>query len=150
MKIDATNASEQSRLYGRHFDHNDQLVSRISRESINALKAHFADEMGKDDWRLVRLRLVVVDVGLSVGLGLLGVRGWCTAHACTLYRVVTMSCPAHFCSSSGGQAQEGVQRAVMHARKRVCTLACGVCCHWPSAAAGDHVSGVQLAQGHVV
>lgn len=28
-------------------------VSRISRESINALKAHFADEMTKDDWRLV-------------------------------------------------------------------------------------------------
>ena len=28
-------------------------VSRISRESINALKACFADEMTKDDWRLV-------------------------------------------------------------------------------------------------
>ena len=28
-------------------------VSRISRESINALKEFFADEMGKDDWRLV-------------------------------------------------------------------------------------------------
>eukprot|EP00879_Flechtneria_rotunda_P020360 GHRR01021412.1.p1 GENE.GHRR01021412.1~~GHRR01021412.1.p1 ORF type:complete len:316 (+),score=108.22 GHRR01021412.1:219-1166(+) len=53
MKIEPENAMEQSRMYGRHFDHNDQLVSRISRESINALKAHFADEMGKDDWRLV-------------------------------------------------------------------------------------------------
>lgn len=40
-------------MYGRHFDHNDQLVSRITRESINALKSHFADEMTKDDWRLV-------------------------------------------------------------------------------------------------
>jgi hypothetical protein len=48
------NPTEQSRMYGRHFDHNDQLVSKISRESINALKAHFADEMTKDDWRLVR------------------------------------------------------------------------------------------------
>ena len=28
-------------------------VSRISRESINALKECFADEMTKDDWRLV-------------------------------------------------------------------------------------------------
>lgn len=40
-------------MYGRHFDHNDQLMSKITRESINALKSHFADEMTKDDWRLV-------------------------------------------------------------------------------------------------
>ena len=53
MKIEAGNAMEQSRMFGRHFDHTDQLVSKISRESINALKAHFADEMSKDDWRLV-------------------------------------------------------------------------------------------------
>ncbi len=53
MKIEGGNATEQSRLYGRHFDHNDQLVSRISRESINALKAHFADEMSRQDWALV-------------------------------------------------------------------------------------------------
>jgi translation initiation factor 5B len=43
----------QSRLYGRHFDHTDALISRISRESIDALKSHFAEEMTKDDWRLV-------------------------------------------------------------------------------------------------
>jgi translation initiation factor 5B len=53
MKIEGTNAAEQSRLYGRHFDHRDQLMSRVSRESINALKSHFVDEMTKDDWRLV-------------------------------------------------------------------------------------------------
>ncbi|KAF6260807.1 P-loop containing nucleoside triphosphate hydrolase protein [Scenedesmus sp. NREL 46B-D3] len=53
MKIEPGNAIEQSRMYGRHFDHNDQLVSKITRESINALKSHFADEMTKDDWRLV-------------------------------------------------------------------------------------------------
>lgn len=53
MKIEGTNATEQSRLFGRHFDETDQIVSRISRESINALKSHFADEMTKDDWRLV-------------------------------------------------------------------------------------------------
>jgi translation initiation factor 5B len=28
-------------------------VSRISRESIDALKDHFKDDMTKDDWRLV-------------------------------------------------------------------------------------------------
>lgn len=55
MKIEACNTEQGSRIYGRHFDHTDHLVSKISRESINALKAHFADEMSKDDWRLVRL-----------------------------------------------------------------------------------------------
>lgn len=53
MKIESTNAVESSRLYGRHFDFNDNLVSRITRESINSLKEFFADEMTKDDWRLV-------------------------------------------------------------------------------------------------
>jgi len=31
----------------------DELVSRISRKSINLLKEHFKDDMSKDDWRLV-------------------------------------------------------------------------------------------------
>jgi translation initiation factor 5B len=53
MKIEGTNTTEQSRLYGRHFDHTDQIVSRITRESIDALKEHFRDDMGKEDWRLV-------------------------------------------------------------------------------------------------
>ena len=38
MKIQSTNASESARLYGRHFDHNDELVSHISRHSIDLLK----------------------------------------------------------------------------------------------------------------
>ena len=53
MKSEGTNSTEQQRLFGRHFDENDALVSRISRESIDALKAFFSDEMSKDDWRLV-------------------------------------------------------------------------------------------------
>jgi translation initiation factor 5B len=44
---------EQQRLFGRHFDATNPLVSRISRESIDALKTHFKEEMGKEDWRLV-------------------------------------------------------------------------------------------------
>ena len=31
----------------------DELVSRISRKSINLLKEHFAEDMSKDEWRLV-------------------------------------------------------------------------------------------------
>lgn len=53
MKIESTNPEEAARLYGRHFDHNDALISKISRESIDVLKAMFRDEMTKDDWRLI-------------------------------------------------------------------------------------------------
>jgi translation initiation factor 5B len=53
MKIESTSPEEAARLYGRHFDHNDALISKISRESIDILKAMFRDEMTKDDWRLV-------------------------------------------------------------------------------------------------
>ena len=38
---------------GRQFDETDTLVSNISRNSINALKEFFRDEMTKDDWQLV-------------------------------------------------------------------------------------------------
>jgi translation initiation factor 5B len=67
MKIEAQNTEQGSRVFGRHFDHTDHLVSKISRESINALKAHFADEMSKDDWRLVSVGWV--RSGLDAGGG---------------------------------------------------------------------------------
>lgn len=41
------------KMYGRHFDFKDQLVSRISRESINAVKEYFRDDLSKEDWKLV-------------------------------------------------------------------------------------------------
>ena len=53
MKIEPRTPSESSRLYGRHFDHKDQLVSRMTRESIDMLKESFREELTKDDWRLV-------------------------------------------------------------------------------------------------
>ncbi|KAK9830542.1 hypothetical protein WJX72_012372 [[Myrmecia] bisecta] len=53
MKIDATTTEESARLYGRHFDHRDAIVSRITRKSIDLLKQHFKDDMSRDDWRLI-------------------------------------------------------------------------------------------------
>lgn len=41
------------KLYGRHFDHTDLLYSRISRESIDAVKDYFRDDMTKADWKLM-------------------------------------------------------------------------------------------------
>ena len=40
-------------MYGRHFDDNSQIVSFITRDSIDALKEFFKDEMTNDDWRTV-------------------------------------------------------------------------------------------------
>ena len=42
------------KLYGRHFDQDDMLVSRITRESIDICKEYFRDDpLTKDDWRLM-------------------------------------------------------------------------------------------------
>jgi len=41
-------------MAGRHFELKDRLVSILSRESIDALKKYFRDEMSKTDWELVK------------------------------------------------------------------------------------------------
>lgn len=45
--------NDGSVMYGRHFDHNSQIVSNINRDSIDALKEFFRDDMTQDDWRTV-------------------------------------------------------------------------------------------------
>ncbi|XP_048453913.1 eukaryotic translation initiation factor 5B [Rhincodon typus] len=44
---------ESPKMYGRHFEATDFIVSKISRQSIDALKDWFRDEMQKSDWQLV-------------------------------------------------------------------------------------------------
>ncbi|KAM6448479.1 eukaryotic translation initiation factor 5B isoform 1-T1 [Liasis olivaceus] len=44
---------EAPKMYGRHFEATDMLVSKISRQSIDALKDWFRDEMQKSDWQLI-------------------------------------------------------------------------------------------------
>ncbi|XP_015686977.1 eukaryotic translation initiation factor 5B [Protobothrops mucrosquamatus] len=44
---------EAPKMYGRHFEATDILVSKISRQSIDALKNWFRDEMQKSDWQLI-------------------------------------------------------------------------------------------------
>ena len=41
------------RLLGRHFEIEDLLVSKISRESIDACKNYFRDDLQKADWQLM-------------------------------------------------------------------------------------------------
>ncbi|CAM9535886.1 unnamed protein product [Lampetra planeri] len=44
---------EAPKMFGRHFEASDFLVSKISRASIDALKDWFRDEMSKTDWQLI-------------------------------------------------------------------------------------------------
>ncbi|CAK7327927.1 unnamed protein product [Dovyalis caffra] len=41
IKIVGANAEEQQKMHGRHFDNDDQLVSHITRRSIDILKANY-------------------------------------------------------------------------------------------------------------
>lgn len=44
---------ETPKMFGRHFDETDFLVSKISRQSIDACKDHFRDDLLKTDWQLM-------------------------------------------------------------------------------------------------
>ncbi|XP_019083407.1 PREDICTED: eukaryotic translation initiation factor 5B-like [Camelina sativa] len=52
IKIVGSNAEEQ-KMFGRHFDMEDELVSHISRRSIDILKKDYRDELEFDEWKLV-------------------------------------------------------------------------------------------------
>ncbi|XP_061163849.1 eukaryotic translation initiation factor 5B-like [Saccostrea echinata] len=52
IKVDAI-PGEAPKMFGRHFDETDLLYSKISRQSIDAVKDHFREEMTKPDWQLV-------------------------------------------------------------------------------------------------
>nr|ACN36320.1 unknown [Zea mays] len=53
IKIIANNSDEQQRSFGRHFDMEDELVSRISRRSIDILKQNYREDLTTEDWKLV-------------------------------------------------------------------------------------------------
>ncbi|XP_069683030.1 eukaryotic translation initiation factor 5B [Periplaneta americana] len=44
---------EAPKMFGRHFDEKDFLVSKISRQSIDACKDYFRDDLVKTDWQLM-------------------------------------------------------------------------------------------------
>lgn len=52
IKIDP--AGGDKKMVGRHFQKEDELVSKISRESIDAVKEYFKEDLTKDDWRLMK------------------------------------------------------------------------------------------------
>ncbi|TMW97765.1 hypothetical protein EJD97_005024 [Solanum chilense] len=54
IKIVGSNSEEQQKMFGRHFDIEDELVSKVSRRSIDILKANFRNDLSIEDWRLVK------------------------------------------------------------------------------------------------
>ncbi|XP_019859915.1 PREDICTED: eukaryotic translation initiation factor 5B-like [Amphimedon queenslandica] len=52
VKIEPT-SGDAPKLFGRHFDYDDLLVSKISRESIDAVKKYFREDLQKADWQLM-------------------------------------------------------------------------------------------------
>lgn len=48
------NTAQQHILYGRHFDCSTQLVSLVTRKSIDTLKEVFEDHMRTEDWVLIK------------------------------------------------------------------------------------------------
>jgi translation initiation factor 5B len=52
VKIDPI-PGEAPKMFGRHFEATDLLVSKITRQSIDAVKNYFREEMSKTDWQLI-------------------------------------------------------------------------------------------------
>ncbi|GLJ18361.1 hypothetical protein SUGI_0324990 [Cryptomeria japonica] len=53
MKIVGSNADEAQKMFGRHFEMEDEFVSHLTRRSIDILKENYRDDLSNDDWKLV-------------------------------------------------------------------------------------------------
>jgi translation initiation factor 5B len=53
VAVKIVNESNPNITYGRQFDASNMLYSTLTRASIDALKAHFKDQLENEDWRLV-------------------------------------------------------------------------------------------------
>ena len=53
VAVKIVNETNPTITYGRQFDATNMLYSTLTRASIDALKAHFKDQLENEDWRLV-------------------------------------------------------------------------------------------------
>jgi len=53
VSVKISNEFNPTMTYGRQFDHQFPLYSKISRESIDALKEFFKNDVSKEDWQLI-------------------------------------------------------------------------------------------------
>ncbi|WCJ43373.1 eukaryotic translation initiation factor 2 (eIF-2) family protein [Euphorbia peplus] len=62
VKISSNSSEEQQKMFGRHFEQDDSLISRITRNSIDILKANYRDDLSLDDWRLVKKLKTILNI----------------------------------------------------------------------------------------
>jgi len=55
VKIQGVGADQESVTAGKSFEEVNQVASWITRDSIDALKEYFMDQMTMDDWKLVKV-----------------------------------------------------------------------------------------------
>lgn len=53
MKIIGNSAEEAQKMIGRHFEAEDELVSHVTRRSIDILKENYRDDLTLEDWKFV-------------------------------------------------------------------------------------------------
>lgn len=53
---------ETSKMFGRHFLESDEIVSKISRQSIDVLKECFRNEVSKEEWLLIKRLKPVLNI----------------------------------------------------------------------------------------
>ncbi|XP_058203419.1 eukaryotic translation initiation factor 5B-like isoform X2 [Rhododendron vialii] len=54
IKIVGSNSEEQQKMFGRHFDIEDELVSRVSRKSIDVLRDNYRGDLSEEEWKFVK------------------------------------------------------------------------------------------------
>ncbi|KAF7151888.1 hypothetical protein RHSIM_Rhsim02G0210400 [Rhododendron simsii] len=54
IKIVGSNSEEQQKTFGRHFGIEDELVSRISRKSIDVLRDNYRGDLSSEEWKFVK------------------------------------------------------------------------------------------------
>ncbi|KAI8012969.1 Eukaryotic translation initiation factor 5B [Camellia lanceoleosa] len=53
IKLVGSNTEEQQKMFGRHFEIEHELVSHISRRSIDVLQTNYRDDLSLEEWKLV-------------------------------------------------------------------------------------------------
>jgi translation initiation factor 5B len=63
VAIKIENASYESpKMFGRHFNEQSELYSRITRQSIDILKESFRNDLSKEEWALVVKLKKILDI----------------------------------------------------------------------------------------
>eukprot|EP00163_Fabomonas_tropica_P003311 TRINITY_DN127_c1_g4_i1.p1 TRINITY_DN127_c1_g4~~TRINITY_DN127_c1_g4_i1.p1 ORF type:complete len:1142 (+),score=539.41 TRINITY_DN127_c1_g4_i1:364-3789(+) len=62
-----TKSYQPNKMYGRHFTGKDQLISRITRASLDLLKENFKDELTMDEWKVAAKIKKILKIGQVEG-----------------------------------------------------------------------------------